>query len=217
MTPGRFIVLEGIDGAGTTTQAKRLAAELERRGLSVCLTCEPSSGPVGALIRRALQKKLGEGEPSGPRSLSWGTIALLFAADRLDHVDSVVAPALAAGRVVVSDRYVLSSLAYQSVTSPEGEGAVPFIRAINSRALRPDLTVVVDVDPDVAERRRAARGGPPELFEVQEIQRQLARVYARAEQLVPGDAVVHVADGTPEEVFERILTAVARAIGTPPG
>lgn len=204
---GRFVVLEGIDGSGTTTQAKLLAEALERHGTPVCLTAEPSTGPIGKLIRRALTRTL-EADSGGHHSLSWSAMALLFAADRLDHVESVVGPALAEGRTVVSDRYVLSSLAYQSVTSPEGKGSVPWIREINGRALRPDLTLVIDVDPDVAAVRRAARGGPPEIFEVQEIQRRLAAVYAGAEELVPGDRVVHVQDGTPIDVHARIVQEV---------
>lgn len=208
---GRFIVLEGIDGSGTTTQAKRLVAELERRGTRVRATCEPTSGPVGRLIRQALQHQLVGENATDPRVLSWSAMALLFAADRLDHLDSMVIPALEAGIDVVSDRYVLSSLAYQSVTSPEGEASVPFIRAINARAIRADLTIVLDVSDDVAAARRAARGGPEELFEVRDVQRRLADVYLNAERLIPGDRVVHVADGSPDEVAAGILRAVLRA------
>jgi dTMP kinase len=230
---GRFIVLEGIDGAGTTTQSRRLADALASRGIDVFLTCEPSSGPVGKLIRKALRRDLGD-EPvrppdpdatlvdasapelarrgnAGSRELPWSSMALLFAADRLDHVAYVVEPALAAGKTVISDRYVLSSLTSQSVTSPEGESSLPFISAINGRALHPDLTLVFDVDPAVAEDRRNQRGGPPELYEVRDIQRRLAAAYARAEELVPGDRVVHIADGTPDEVFARILEAALPA------
>jgi dTMP kinase len=205
---GRFIVLEGIDGAGTTTQAKRLAEALELRATPVTLTREPTGGPIGVLIRQALQRKLLDEAGVGPRVMDWSTLALLFAADRLDHVHSVIRPALAEGRTVVSDRYDLSSLAYQSVTAPDGERVVAWLRELNQKAIRPDLTLVFDVDPDVAEARRKARGGPEEIFEVSEIQRRLADVYRTAERLVPGDRVVHVADGSPDEVAVRILSAV---------
>jgi dTMP kinase len=212
MTPrGRFIVLEGIDGSGTTTQSKRLAEELERRGAPALWTCEPTAGPVGKLIRQALQRRLTAEDGATPRSLSWSALALLFAADRIDHVDAVVEPALAQGRTVIRDRYVLSSLAYQSVTSPEGEAAVPWIRALNARAIRPDLTIVLDVPEDVAAERRALRGGPPELFEIRDVQRRLAEAYARAEELVPEDRVVHVPDGAPDTVFAAILRAALPA------
>lgn len=204
---GRFIVLEGIDGSGTTTQARRLVEALEARGEPTLLTCEPTSGPVGALLRQALQKKLLADDGAAARRLDWTTLALLFAADRLDHLHQVVVPALEAGRTVVSDRYVLSSLAYQSVTSPEGPESLPWIRELNRHAPPPDLTLVLDVDEAVAAERRALRGGPPELFEVREIQRKLADFYARAGEVVPTWPLVHVPDGTPDQVFERLLRA----------
>jgi len=208
----RFVVLEGIDGSGTTTQAKRLAEALESRGERVCLTCEPSSGPVGRLIREALTRKLVRPGTSEPHTLPWSAMALLFAADRVDHVNTVVTPALADGKIVVSDRYVLSSLAYQSVTSPERERerSIPWIREINAHARPADLTIVLDVDDAVAAERRAARGGPEELFEAREIQRKLAEVYRRAEELLPGARVVHVEDGSPDAVAGRIWDAVTR-------
>jgi dTMP kinase len=205
---GRFIVLEGIDGAGTTTQAKRLRDALVARGTPVCLTCEPTAGPIGTLIRQALQRKLVLPGSTEPHALSWSSMALLFAADRLDHLDTVVLPALAEGKTVVSDRYVLSSLAYQSVTSPEGEKSVAWIREINARAIRADLTLVFDVDDAVAAERRALRGGPAEIYEVSDIQRRLSAAYARAEAFIPEDRVEHVADGTPDDVAARILAVV---------
>jgi len=206
-TPGRFIVLEGIDGSGTTTQAARLAAELERRGTKAVATCEPTPGPVGKFIRAALKGEL-IAETGASHVLPWSSMALLFAADRLDHVESFIAPALREGTTVVCDRYVLSSLAYQSTTSPEGEGAVSWIRALNSHALRADLTIVLDVADDVARVRRESRGGKPELFEVNDLQRRLALVYARAESLLPGESVVHVADGPVDDVAARVIAAV---------
>src|SRR6185369_8913434 len=104
-----FVVLEGIDGSGTTTQLGRLQAYLERRGRAVHPTREPSTGPVGRLLREILlgQHRLPGGEPADGLAM-----ALLFAADRRDHVRREIEPALGAGRDVVSDRYLLSSLAY---------------------------------------------------------------------------------------------------------
>lgn len=198
MTPrGRFIVLEGIDGCGSTTQARRLAA-----ALGAHLTAEPTQGPVGKLIRDILQGRVG-------RPFTAASMALLFAADRLDHVASEIEPALAAGTPVVSDRYDLSSLAYQSATSEAGDSTVPWIRALNGPALRPDLTLVIDVEADTAAARRAARGAAAELYEVDELQRRLAGVYRDAERLVPGDRLVHI-DGSADAdaVFERVLEAV---------
>lgn len=208
---GRFIVLEGIDGAGTTTQLERLAQTLEARGTRVHRTCEPTSGPVGTLIRQYLRHAVKQ--PSGePRAVGWDTMALLFAADRVDHVHAEIEPALEAGAWVLSDRYDLSSLAYQSATAPS-DAVVGWIRELNSRALRPDLTLVVDVPAELAAARRGARGGGEELYEKQELQRRLADVYARAEALVPGDRLVHVSGvGSLDEVAARLPAAVDAAL-----
>jgi dTMP kinase len=139
-------------------------------------------------------------------------MALLFAADRMDHLDSTIAPALRAGQVVVSDRYDLSSLAYQSVTAHNGPESIPWIRELNSQALRPDITIVIDVPAEVAEERRRARGGAEELFDAREIQARLATVYARAQELVPSDHVLHVPGvGEVQEVASRIFETVISA------
>ena len=120
-----------------------------------------------------------------------------------------MATASANGVTVISDRYDLSSLAYQSVTAPGGPEVVPWIRELNKRALRPDLTVVIDVPAEIAAERRGNRGGSEELFENMEIQRRLATVYAEAEELIPEDRVVHISGvGSVEEVGERLVAAV---------
>ena len=206
---GAFIVVEGIDGCGSTTHSKRLAKAIRRLDIDVRHTWEPTNGPVGMLIRQVLQNRLGVADSDGLRPFAWSTMALLFAADRLDHLDSMVVPALRDGAIVISDRYDLSSLAYQSATSPGGEQVLPWIRELNSRALRPDLTLVLDVPAEVAEARRGRRGGVEELFERREIQKRLAVLYEHAEDLVPGDHVVHVSgEGEVEEVGERVMAAV---------
>ena len=210
--PGLFVVVEGIDGCGSTTHAKLLARAIKNRGPEVVLTCEPSTGPIGSLIRQVLQRRLFVPDATGPRSFAWSTMALLFAADRMDHLDSTVAPALRAGSVVVSDRYDLSSLAYQSVTAHNGPESIPWIRELNAQAFRPDVTIVIDVPAEVAEERRRARGGVEEMFEAREIQARLATVYARAEELVPTDRVLHVPGvGEVQEVAARIFETLLSA------
>src|SRR5262245_42787632 len=209
---GTFIVVEGIDGAGTTTHSRLLAKALKIPGREVVLTCEPTNGPVGGLIRQILQRRLFVADATGPRAFAWSTLALLFAADRLDHLDSVVLPALADGSIVVSDRYDLSSLAYQSATAPGGPGVVPWIRSLNARAIRPDLTLVLDVPAEVAAERRRGRGGVEEVFENRALQDKLASIYQHAESLIPGDRVVHVSGvGEATETAARILAAVFEA------
>lgn len=209
---GRFVVLEGIDGAGTTTQLERLADALRTRGIAVHTTREPTDGPVGQLIRQVLQHRITL--PGGePRPFAWDTMALLFAADRLDHVQNEIEPALACGTWVLSDRYDLSSLAYQSATSP-GEGSVDWIRRLNSHALRPDLTLVVDVPASLAAERRGRRAASAELYEKEELQERLAAIYSRGEKLVPGDAIAHVSgEGSIDEVTLRVLAAVEAHLG----
>jgi dTMP kinase len=207
--PGVFVVVEGIDGSGSTTHTKLLGKALRHRGLKVVETCEPSPGPIGALIRQVLQRRLFVADAAGPREFAWSTMALLFAADRMDHLDSTVVPALREGAVVLSDRYDLSSLAYQSVTAPNGDKVVPWIRDLNAAALRPDLTVVIDVPVEVAEERRRARGGIEEMFESRDLQTRLSAVYGEAEKLVPNDRVQHVLGvGAASDVAANILNTV---------
>lgn len=205
---GVFVVLEGIDGAGTTTQAELYARYLRKKKRLVHVTREPSGGPVGSLLRLVLTRRMSL--PSGAHA---ETMALLFAADRLDHVEGEVLPLLREGYVVLSDRYDLSSLLYQAVTSGAEPGkeeeVVAWIRTLNRHARRPDVTVVVDIDPAVAEARRRARGGSAELFEDTELQARLSRAYLRAEDFVPGDRVLHVDGGaSPEEVHAAIAAAL---------
>jgi dTMP kinase len=207
-----FIAVEGVDGCGSTTHSRLLAKALKARGRESVLTCEPTNGPIGGLIRQILQRRLFVADAAGPRGFAWSTMALLFAADRLDHLDSLVVPALKNGSVVVSDRYDLSSLAYQSATAPDAHDVIPWIRELNVRAVRPDVTVVIDVPAEVAEERRRNRGGVEEMFEHRALQERLVTIYAHAETLVPGDRLVHVSGvGTAEEVAARLLEAVLEA------
>jgi dTMP kinase len=203
---GVFVVVEGIDGAGTTTQCRAYASYLEGQARSVHVTREPSDGPIGRLVRQILRKETAE--------LSRGSaemMALLFAADRIDHNLSEIDVALARGAVVLSDRYDLSSLAYQSAASDgRGSDTVDWIRGLNRHARRPDVTLVVDVPAELAKSRRAARGEAEELYETSALQSRLAAIYARAEELVPGDRVVHVDGAAPADVVQaRMRRALA--------
>ncbi len=209
MIEGTFIVIEGIDGAGTTTQTARLCERFQERGLPMLSTREPTTGPVGSLLRQALTHRFVVPGFHGARPPSWKTMALLFAADRLDHLEAEIVPNLLDGVSVVSDRYDLSSLAYQSATSDGADGVVEWLRAINQHARRPDLTIVLDVPSDLAGQRRQKRGQAVELYEFVELQRKLAEAYAQAERLVPQDRVVHI-DGTGpvDEVAKAVQQAV---------
>ncbi|HVH47102.1 MAG TPA: dTMP kinase [Labilithrix sp.] len=205
---GRFIVLEGIDGAGTTTQAARLMERLraEAPKTPVRITREPSDGPVGSLVRQVLT---GRTVIPGGRAPGWTTMALLFAADRMDHVESEIEPFLAQGGVVVSDRYDASSLAYQSVSSGRGgEQAVEWIRTLNRHALRPDLTIVLDLPSDIAAIRREVRGEAAQLYEQNEVQHALAEFYRDLPRHMPDDRIVLIdAQGSIDDVHRRVYEA----------
>ncbi len=206
MTRGAFIVLEGTDGSGTSTQLGLLANALRARGYSVEATNEPSRGPVGRLLRLLLIE--GKSDPD----LNWATMALLFAADRADHIARTVRPALEQGVVVVSDRYLLSSLIYQSLTADEGEAALVWIRELNRQAIEPDLSIVLDVSAATALERRQTRGGVEEIYEAAALQRRLAEAYVDARRFLPRGKLAHV-DGSrsPEDVGVSVLEAVLGA------
>lgn len=188
---GRFLVLEGIDGSGTTTQAAAVAAILRSRGHEVVETREPTDGPLGRLIR----ERLGAPDLRDP-----ATLALLFAADRLDHVGHVIAPALARDAIVVCDRYVISSWVYQSLHCPAG-----WVRAINEQAPWPDLTVLLDASAEVAMARVDRRGAPREAYERRDLQERLCAGYrAVFSEAHPGLARVD-GDRAPAAVTEAIL------------
>ena len=210
MNKGRFIVLEGIDGAGTTTQTALLAGRLRKDGSAVRTTREPSDGPVGSTIRQILAGRV---VGAGGRAPGWATMALLFAADRMDHVEAEIEPFLASGGVVVSDRYDASSLAYQSVSSGKGgQTTVEWIRSLNRNARRPDLTIVLDVSPDVAATRREARGDAAQLYEQNELQRALCAFYKDLQRHMPNDRVVVVNGSGPiDAVASAVLDAYRAA------
>ena len=212
---GLFVVLEGIDGAGTTTQAARLVERLRRDGVNARATREPSDGPVGMMVRQVLTGRI---VVPGGRAPGWATMALLFAADRLDHVESEIEPQIAAGGVIVSDRYDASSLAYQSVTSgTEGAQALEWIRHINRHARRPDLTIVLDVIAGVGASRRESRGEAAQLYEQNEVQRALADFYKDLQKHQPDDRVVVVDGSKPiDEVQELVYAAFRDFAATSP-
>lgn len=202
---GRFFVLEGLDGAGTTTQAQRLAAWMRAQGRKVHVTAEPSSGPVGALVRQVLTRRVAS--PAG--EFDAASLALLFAADRLDHAASEISPRLAEGWDVISDRFTLSSLAYQAVAC----GDPAWVETINQRALAPDATLFLSVSPRTALRRRYSASATREIFEVPAFQVRVARAYQDGmERLRALGQRVDVVDG--EQGIDEVTAALA-AVVTP--
>ena len=191
-----FIVIEGLDGAGTTTQVARLVADLEAQQRSVLATREPTAGPIGRIIRQTL---VGQADAPTVESLPW-----MFAADRADHLHRTVEPALARNTVVVSDRYVPSSLAYQSLTLPLED-----VLALNARFRVPDLLIMVDVPVDTCLQRIQSRSDHRDIYERKD---QLERIHAAYERVLArlaqrGDPIVRV-DGTQD------MDTVAASIAT---
>ncbi len=214
MTHGRFIVIEGIDGAGTTTHTKLLSSALRSRNFAVHATREPSDGPVGMLLRQILSRRVVVPGVSGHHSPNWQSMALLFAADRMDHLQSKVVPNLSEGITVISDRYDHSSVAYQSLSGGEPERALGWVREINRHARRPDLTIVLDVGAEECARRRASRSAVREMYETDAFQARLATFYTNIEEHFPRDSIVHVdANGGVEEVAAAILERVMMLLG----
>jgi dTMP kinase len=182
---GRFVVIEGLDGAGTTTLTHRLSDRLTGVGIDNLVTREPSDLAVGRLIREALSNRL---------AISDGVLPFLFAADRKDHLEREVEPALFAGRWVISDRYLTSSLAYQSLSSP-----FESVAALNSQFRKPDLTLFVDTPASDCMARIEARGEETERFEQLDRLRVVAQAYDRALEwcISRGERVIRI-DGRPD-------------------
>jgi len=188
---GKFIALEGIDGSGTTTQSKLLTDKLKALDFEVILTAEPSDGSIGKVIRDVLK-----GNIKTPAD----ALALLFAADRVEHYDNLIRPTLEKGSWVVSDRYLMSSIVYQSINSDSD-----WVRFINNRVSVPDINILLDLSVDEALSRLEKRGNSPEIFEKKGTMEQLRRLYLEvAKDTAAGP--VKIIDATPplEDVHRNI-------------
>lgn len=201
---GLFIVFEGIDGAGTTTQTRLLAKRLEALGRRVLTTAEPSNGPVGSLVRQVLKGRI-VGAPSSTSPFDRRALALLFAADRIDHVACEIAPSIENGFDVISDRYVLSSLAYQGIDAPR-----EWVATINRFAPIPDITFFLKLSPQIAWERIRRSRPDRDIFEALEI---LDRVEASYEEALFAyeAARVEVIDGSlpVDQVSELVWKGVS--------
>lgn len=169
---GIFIVLEGIDGAGKSTQAKLLAKWFEEKGYEVVLTKEPTDTAFGKLIRRLVLTGGKEGIIDGAR-ISHEAEALLFAADRAEHVHKLIKPSLEQGKVVISDRYFYSSLAYQWARGLDLDWLVD----LNRFAVRPNLTILLDLPVKESMNRINGRKIKTEFDKIAELQRKVRKNY----------------------------------------
>jgi dTMP kinase len=201
----RFISLEGGEGVGKSTQARRLADALRARGLDVLLTREPGGSPGAEAIRQLLLE--GAGDRWTP-----GAEALLFAAARADHVTKTIEPALEAGRWVLCDRFVDSSRAYQGVAGEVGDAAIQNLHQIGSDGALPDRTLVLMLsDEDAAARAHARDEGSPDRIGGRDAKFHAA--VAQAFRDFARDDPVRIrlvdASGNEEAVTERLLAALS--------
>ena len=197
---GKFIVIEGIDGAGTTTQRDLLCGHLKECGVPVVATQEPSHGHIGQLIRRVL---------SGSVQVDNKTLGLLFTADRMDHLATIIIPALVRGDWVVSDRYYYSTFVYQTVSEEvdDPEKVLEWLVAVNRFCRVPDLVLMIDTPVELAASRVAERQDK-EIFDQLDFQRRLARVYSSLGEDLPGLFKLVDGAGSKQQVMQNLLSGV---------
>ena len=193
--PGKFIVIEGLDGSGQTTQANLLRDFLLKTGQGTILTKEPTrDSEAGQKIREILDKKTG---------VELLQLQKLFAQDRKEHLEKLIMPALKEGKTVISDRYFFSSFAYGSASGAD----LDWLIEINNTFLIPDLTIILKVNPAICLQRIEKRGVEKTLFEEEEKLKKVWKVY---ETLPNRFENVNIIDGerTIEEVFEEVKSLV---------
>jgi len=192
---GFFICIEGLDASGKTTQALRLVRNLRRRGFEAVYTTEPSSGEIGRFIRACILQRR--------KRVPSVVEALLFAVDRIDHVERRIKPALQEGKVVVCDRYMFSSIAYQGATGLN----MRWIEGINRAAIPPDLAIYLDVPPEVVVKRMKRKRSVMERLQVQRRVREVYMKLVQSGRLTPIDAN-RPADDVSKNILEVTLDSL---------
>lgn len=204
MTRGRFIALEGGEGAGKSTQTRLLAQALEARGQPCVITREPGGTPGAEAIRALLLGLEGEGWHARAE-------ALLFAAARSDHVERLIQPALAQGKWVICDRFVDSSRAYQGGAGGLSDADVLALHQVGSQGLLPDLTLLIEVSPEVSAARTAARdlGGADRIGgRGAEYHARVAAAFAALAEAEPARFARIDGDGSADQVHAQVLAAL---------
>ncbi|HEY6578332.1 MAG TPA: dTMP kinase [Rhizomicrobium sp.] len=202
--PARFISFEGGEGAGKSTQAKRLASALEARGVAVCATREPGGSPGAEQIRKLLV----EGEPNRWDAL---TETLLMFAARADHLAQTIRPALAAGRWVVCDRFTDSTYAYQGAGRGIAAKTIAAIESASVQNLKPDMTLILDVPVGTGLSRAGARSGGATRFEHfdEAFHTRLREFFHVLAQRDPARCILIDSTATPDAVAAQIWQTVA--------
>src|SRR5579863_7924905 len=206
---GLFITFEGPDGSGKSTQARMLAERLRGEGRAVLESVEPGGTPIGQQIRRILL------DPANKELTATAELLLMFAA-RAQNVEQWILPALSEGKIVISDRFTDSSLAYQGAGRGLGENTVLDLDRIACRGLIPDLTICIDIDTESGLARAMARGGKETRLEEQAIEfhhkvreayHELARKEPRRFRLIDGC-------GTPDAIAVKVWDEVSPLVST---
>jgi dTMP kinase len=202
-SPGLFIAFEGGDGAGKSTQAARLSDALESRGLSVLRTREPGGTPIGEKLRSLVLDH-------GHGTIDPRTEALMFAAARAAHASQVIRPALADGTVVITDRYIDSSVAYQGAGRGLGAEGVLSLNEWATEGLHPDLTVLLDVDPSDGRQRRTAGDATEDRLESEpdDFHSAIRHAFLDLAAAAPSTYLVLPANADIETLASRILERV---------
>ncbi len=212
---GFFITLEGGEGSGKSTQMKQIAEWLRDEGREVVATREPGGSPGAEAVRHVLLS--GAAETFGAEME-----AILFAAARGDHVDTVIAPALAEGKVVISDRFFDSTRVYQGVSGKASPELVGKLERVACGDTWPDLTLIIDVKPEEGMKRagkRRSASEDPDRFEKEslELQQQRRDAYLEIARAEPERCVVVSGAGTPETVFARLKKVIAKRLADKAG
>ncbi|HEY0961178.1 MAG TPA: dTMP kinase [Pseudomonadales bacterium] len=207
-TTGRFIAIEGVDGAGKGVQSRLLRDELEGSGVNVLLTREPGGSPGAEEIRNLLV------QGAADRWDAMTELLLIYAARR-DHLAKTIMPALQQGRWVISDRFADSSRAFQGIAGGLGLAAVDAVHTQVVGTFAPDLTIVLDIDPEQSLARTVARGGREDRFEKKglEYQQQVRSAFLQLAQRSPRTHVLIDAGRSVGEVAHDVLRAVTERLG----
>lgn len=194
---GKLIAIEGCDGSGLSTQTKLLCEFLRSEGREVLQTKEPTESFVGKAVRSVLRKEVITDQK---------TLQLLFCADRAHHLESEIMPALEKGKIVVTDRYIMSTLAFGSLDVDMG-----WLKKLNEKFPVPDLTIIIDVPEDVSIRRIKSSRPETELFEETGKLKKIRENYKALSEDFPNALTL---DGTKtvEEVFKGVKSAVERTL-----
>lgn len=195
---GKLIIIEGMDGAGTTTQTKMLADYLVSLGYKVSSSAEPTDSSIGREIRKWLK------EPIEKEPYLLTMLALLFAADRMHHVNFVLATALKTHDFVLVDRYVMSSMVYQGLHLPAN-----YVAEINKYAPKADLTLLLDTPAEVAYERIKIRKGPKDFYETVPMLNRLRERYLHFGQLEHKNTAIIDGSGSVEEVHNHVLCVIS--------